>query len=387
MNNETTDKISELKLNLGLYGSSPEIEEIVRTISTVAPTDLSVLIIGESGTGKEVVARAIHTASNRKNETLITVNTGAIPEGILESELFGHEKGSFTGAVSQKKGYFEVADKGTIFLDEIGEMSLNTQVKLLRVIEESEFMRVGDTRTQKVDVRIITATNKNLEFAVKNGEFREDLYFRLKAITISLPPLRKRLGDIPILVKKFIRDFSESENIEFKGFSPDGIELMKRYDWPGNVRELRNFVETSLILNRGEVVNSAYIAKNLPVKSIETGSSNLPVPLNISPEQAEREIIYRTLLALKLEMTEIKKILLNITNGNNDSREFELNPQETPVVNADFKNELKPSTLSGMERELIKETLQKYDGSRRKAARAMQISERTLYRKIKEYGL
>ena len=387
MNNESADKISELKQDLGLYGSSQEIEEVVRIISTVAPTDLSVLIIGESGTGKEVVARAIHKLSQRKNEPMITVNTGAIPEGILESELFGHEKGSFTGAISQRKGYFESADKGTIFLDEIGEMSLNTQVKLLRVIEESEFMRVGSAQTKKVNVRLITATNKNLEYAVKNGEFRQDLYFRLKAIIINIPPLRQRIDDLPVLVKKFITDISESENVEFKGFSPDALELMKEYDWPGNVRELRNFVKTSLVLNKGEVVNSTYIAKNLPVKSYESGSTNLPVPLNMSPEQAEREIIYRTLLALKLDITEIKQILVNLTAGQRNLPEFELNAREAPFIAADDINELRPTTLSGMERELIKETLRKYDGSRRKAARALQISERTLYRKIKEYGL
>lgn len=382
-----TDKISEIEENLGLFGDSPEIEEIVGIISTVAPTDLTVLITGESGTGKEVVARALHNASHRKNGPLVTVNTGAIPEGILESELFGHEKGSFTGAVSQKKGYFETADKGTIFLDEIGEMSINTQVKLLRVIEESEFMRVGGTQTHRVDVRIITATHKNLENAVKNGEFRQDLYFRLKAITIEIPPLRKRINDLPVLIKKFSNDLSESEQISFKGFSPDAQELMKQYDWPGNVRELRNFVETALILNKGEVVTSSYVAKNLPVKSHDLGSTNLPVPLNMSPEQAEREIIYRTLLALKLEMTEIKQILMNITNGRTDISGFEMEPSDSPVKTVDENNELKPSTLSGMERELIKETLQKYADSRRKAARALQISERTLYRKIKEYGL
>jgi len=387
MNIESSDKISELKQDLGLYGSSPEIEEIVGVISKVAPTDLSVLIFGESGTGKEVVARAIHKISQRKNEPLITVNTGAIPEGILESELFGHEKGSFTGAVSQRKGYFEAADNGTIFLDEIGEISLNTQVKLLRVIEESEFMRVGSTQTRKVNVRIITATNKNLEYAVKNGEFRQDLYFRLKAIMINIPPLRSRIDDLPILVKKFINDISDAENVEFKGFSPDALELMKEYDWPGNVRELLNFVKTALVLNKGEVVNSIYIAKNLPLKSHESGSTNLPVSLNMSPEQAEREIIYRTLLALKLDISEIKQVLLNLTAGQQNLSEFELNSRETPFIASDDINELKPTTLSGMERELIKDTLRKYDGSRRKAARALQTSERTLYRKIKEYGL
>ena len=195
--------LSELQKALGFYGESAAVEELIRTVVTVAPTDLSVLIIGESGTGKEVIANAIHNLSKRAAYPIISVNTGAIPEGILESELFGHEKGSFTGAIGQKKGYFEAADKGTIFLDEIGEMPLNTQVKLLRVLETSEIMRVGGTQTLKIDTRIIAATNKDLERAVQSNEFRQDLYFRLKAITLHIPPLRKRLNDIPVLVKKF----------------------------------------------------------------------------------------------------------------------------------------------------------------------------------------
>ena len=224
---------SDLQDELGFYGSSPEIEEVLEIIHTVAPTDLSVLIIGESGTGKELVARAIHKLSRRAEKPLISVNTGAIPEGILESELFGHEKGSFTGAAGQKKGYFEAADQGTIFLDEIGEMSLNTQVKLLRVLEESEVMRVGSTKAIRVDVRLIAATNKNLELAVQNNEFRRDLYYRLKAITITPPPLRKRKQDIPILARKILENYSKAQNIKFKGISPDALELMKEYHWPG----------------------------------------------------------------------------------------------------------------------------------------------------------
>jgi DNA-binding NtrC family response regulator len=383
---DSAEKYNQLKEKIGLYGSSPEIEEIIRIITTVSPTDLSVLIVGESGTGKELVARAIHQLSNRAARTLISVNTGAIPEGILESELFGHEKGSFTGAVGQKKGYFEVANHGTIFLDEIGEMSLNTQVKLLRVIEESEFMRVGGTETHKVDVRIIAATNKNLEIAVKNNEFRQDLYFRLKAITIEIPPLRRRKEDIPVLVNKFASDFITAENIEFKGFSPEALELMKQYDWPGNGRELRNFVETAIILNKGEVVNSSYVMNNLSIYK-EDARTNLPVPLNMPHDQAEREIIYRTLLALKLDITEIKQMLLNMNSNPYSRSAYELSPQTADSLPVENTNELKPSTLAGMEREMIKQTLKKYSGSRRKTARALQISERTLYRKIKEYGL
>jgi DNA-binding NtrC family response regulator len=323
------------------------------------------------------VARAIHRLSKRADQPLISVNTGAIPEGILESELFGHEKGSFTGAVGQRKGYFESANRGTIFLDEIGEMSLNTQVKLLRVLEENEFMRVGGTQTQKVDVRIIAATNKNLELAVKNNEFRQDLYFRLKAIKIDVPPLRRRKTDIPVLVKKFAADFCASQNIRFKGFSPDAVQKMQEYDWPGNIRELKNFVETAIIINKGEVINSAYVLANLSLYQDEGSSKNLPVPLNMSPERAEREIIYRTLLSLKLDIAEIKKIVMAMQPGSDGEQAYEI-PQDPEVIAYEDKNELKPTTLANMERELIKQTLKDFEGSRRKTARALQISERSL---------
>jgi DNA-binding NtrC family response regulator len=385
MTQESTDRYTQIKNDIGISGNSSEIEEIIRVIGIVAPTNLSVLIFGESGTGKELVAQAIHKLSYRKDKPLISVNTGAIPEGILESELFGHEKGSFTGAVGQKKGYFEAADGGTIFLDEIGEMALNTQVKLLRVLEESELMRVGGTRTYKVDVRLIAATNKNLETAVKNGEFRQDLYFRLKAITIDIPPLRRRKDDISTLVSIFTDNFSQEQKVTFKGFSPDALHLMEEYDWPGNVRELRNFVETSLILNKGEVVNSSFVATNLNIRS---ESKNLPVPLNRPHDQAERELIYRTLWALKLDMDEVKHLLKSMQgraplSTNNTERSL----GSDNIITDDEDYELKPTTLAAMERDMIKQTLQKFAGSRRKTARALQISERTLYRKIKEYGL
>ena len=385
MTQESADKYSDIKKEIGMHGNSPEIEEIIRVIETVAPTDLSVLIIGESGTGKELVAQAIHNLSDRNDKPLIAVNTGAIPEGILESELFGHEKGSFTGAVGQKKGYFEAADGGTIFLDEIGEMALNTQVKLLRVLEESEFMRVGGTETFKVNVRLIASTNKNLEVAVKNGEFRQDLYFRLKAITIEIPPLRRRKDDIPLLVTIFTAQFSEQENFQFKGFSPDAIKLMKEYYWPGNVRELRNFVETALILNKGDIVNSSFVGANLNIRS---ESRNLPVPLNKPHDQAERELIYRTLWALKLDIDEIKHMLADMQGRSYPSdNKGDYSTAESELIRSDEDFELKPTTLAAMERDMIKQTLQKFAGSRRKTARALQISERTLYRKIKEYGL
>ena len=387
MNNDLKDKYYNIKQEIGLYGSSPEIEDIIRLVTTVAPSDLSVLIAGESGTGKELVARAIHHLSHRATQPLIAVNTGAIPEGILESELFGHEKGSFTGAISQKKGYFEAANHGTIFLDEIGEMSLNTQVKLLRVIEESEFIRVGGTETHKIDVRIIAATNKDLEIAVNNNEFRRDLYYRLKAINIIIPPLRKRKEDIQVLAQKFASDYAEAEGINFKGFSPEALEIMKEYDWPGNVRELRNFVETALILNKGEVVHSSYVSNNLAIYKDTSTSRNLPIHLKIDPDQAERELIYRTLLALKIDINEIKQILLDISGNSHNIVSNHYPEKHEETVTRGNGHALQPSTLAAMEREMIKQTLNKFAGSRRKTARALQISERTLYRKIKDYGL
>ncbi len=269
-------------------------------------------------------------------------------------------------------------------------MSLNTQVKLLRVLEESEFMRVGGTQTYKVDVRLIAATNKNLEKAVKQEEFRRDLYYRLKAITIEIPPLRKRLSDIPVLVNKFCADLSEKENIRVKGFSPEALDLMKRYQWPGNVRELRNFVETAVILNRGDVVASHYVDDTLQLSRYDHDNRNLPVPLNMPSEKAERELIYRTLLALKMDINEIRQMLNEMMHGNSQPATIAYSlpgegPEET-IFHSD-ENEIKPTTLAGMEREMIKESLKRFAGSRRKAARALQISERTLYRKIKEYGL
>jgi DNA-binding NtrC family response regulator len=375
-------QIQTLQEKTGFIGNSSEVEELLRTVEMVAPTDLSVLINGESGTGKEVIANAIHRLSKRSKQTLISVNCGAIPEGILESELFGHEKGSFTGAIAQKKGYFEAANHGTIFLDEIGEMPLNTQVKLLRVLETSEFMRVGGTTTHKADVRIIAATNKDLEIAVEKNEFRRDLYFRLKAITIQIPPLRRRKEDIPVLTDFFVRNYVKKNNIQFKGFAPDAISLMKEYNWPGNVRELRNFIETAIILNRGEIIHSQYVKNSLKIDTFKEAPANLPVHLNKTPEQAERELIYRTLMSLKLDINEIKEMLKQM---------FQYGvPAASNVENAasiDNSKEIKPTTINGMEREMIKETLNKYGGSRRKTARALQISERTLYRKIKEYGI
>lgn len=378
--------IQSIKQRFGIIGNSPLLHRAIDIATQVASTDLTVLITGESGTGKEVFPQIIHHLSPRKHGNYIAVNCGAIPEGTIDSELFGHEKGSFTGAIAQRKGYFEAADGGTIFLDEIGEMPLNTQVKLLRVLETSEIMRVGGSRPIKVDVRIIAATNKDLEAAVENNEFRRDLYFRLKAITLHIPPLRKRKEDIPLLVKKFSEEFARKNQINFKGFAPEAIELLKEYNWPGNVRELKNFVETAIILNKGEIVHSSYVRQTLNLQQKFISSDNLPVPLNKTPDQAERELIYRTLISLKLDVTEIKQMLAQMIQTQVDFMRRQASFHATPVE-AENEQEVKPTSLSAMERELIKETLKKFNGNRRKTAKALQISERTLYRKLHEYGL
>ena len=255
--------IQKIKKQSGIIGSSDEITQVLEMICQVAPVDISVLISGESGAGKEIVAKAIHKTSKRSNQSLVVVNCGAIPEGIIESELFGHKKGSFTGAGNDKKGYFEEANKGTIFLDEIGETPLETQVKLLRVLENGEFMRVGEAKTRKTDVRLIAATNKDLHQMVNNGEFRQDLYFRLKTVTVDIPPLRKRIQDISAFVERFSLEFTRSNDIRYRGFTPEAIRLMKRYDWPGNVRELKHFIEKIIVLNKGERISVENVQKEL----------------------------------------------------------------------------------------------------------------------------
>ena len=242
---------NKIKKETGIIGNSLLIEEILEMIIQISPVDISVLITGESGTGKELIAKAIHKYSRRYSKSLVTVNCGAIPEGIIESELFGHKKGSFTGANEEKTGYFEEADGGTIFLDEIGEMPLGTQVKLLRVLESGEFMKVGDSKSRKVDVRVVAATNKNLLEESNNGNFRRDLYFRLRTVNINVPNLRSRFEDLYDLIDRFSLLFSKSNDIIFRGFSKDAISLMKQYDWPGNIRELKNFVESVIILEKG----------------------------------------------------------------------------------------------------------------------------------------
>ncbi len=374
-----------------IIGVSLEMQEIVQVIQQVAPTDITVLVTGESGVGKEIVAQAIHAASKRAKKPITTVNCGAIPEGIIESELFGHEKGSFTGASDARKGYFEIADGGTIFLDEIGELPLSTQVKFLRILENGEFMRVGSSTAKKVDVRVIAATNKDLEREVYNKHFRPDLFYRLRSVNIRIPPLRDRREDVPVFFNKFAKDFAAKNNIVFLGIADDAMELLTQYYWPGNVRELRNVVESMLVIENGRRLTAEDVRKYLKGSSTNGEERNLPVYIPKSPEFAERELIYRALVDLKTDMMDMKNLLVEATGNSNGIVRRDGAPGGADVHD---KTLVQPRpaadesvSLEEMERRMIVGSLTKYEGNRRLAAQALKISERTLYRKIKEYGL
>ncbi|MFL3006114.1 MAG: sigma-54 interaction domain-containing protein [Candidatus Neomarinimicrobiota bacterium] len=396
--------IQKIKKQSGIIGSSDEIIQVLEMICQVATVDISVLISGESGAGKEIVAKAIHKTSKRSNQSLVVVNCGAIPEGIIESELFGHKKGSFTGAGNDKKGYFEEANKGTIFLDEIGETPLDTQVKLLRVLENGEFMRVGEAKTRKTDVRLIAATNKNLHQMVNNGEFRQDLYFRLKTVTVSLPPLRKRTQDISAFVERFSLEFTRSNDIRYRGFTPEAIRLMRRYDWPGNVRELKHFIEKIIVLNKGERIGVENVQKELfDSNTVNIGkNSALPVIVDKTTNKAEIDLILRQLFMLKQDTELIQKLILNskVSNRGSESikdigeivkgnismpeKSMEIIEENGYSIN---NNAIGDISIRELEKEAIIRTLNYFNNNRRKTARSLGVSERTLYRKIDEYGL
>ena len=388
--------INRLQKTSGIIGNTEAIQEVLEMIVQVGPVDITVLVTGESGTGKEKVAKSIHKSSKRTHEPLIIVNCGAIPEGIIESELFGHKKGAFTGAGDDRKGYFETANKGTIFLDEIGETPLETQVKLLRVLENGEFIRVGDSNTLHTDVRIIAATNKNLESLVKKGDFRQDLYYRLKTVSIHVPALRQRIEDLSLFVERFALEFTRTNDIVYRGFMPEAIRLMKQYNWPGNVRELKNFVESILVLEKGERVTSEMVERKLR-PSLDTALQNphLPVLVDQSPERVENELILRQLFLLRQDVELIRKIMNEQARGNDTLHYINESVQDVPVtmeIDSQVDTLIRPDaigdmTLEDLEKEAIKRTLKFFNKNRRAAARSLGMSERTLYRKINDYGL
>ncbi|MDP6340125.1 MAG: sigma-54 dependent transcriptional regulator [Candidatus Marinimicrobia bacterium] len=390
--------IDRIQRASGIVGRSDAIQQVMEMVTQVAPVDISVLITGESGTGKEMVAKALHQNSKRSHENLVTVNCGAIPEGIIESELFGHKKGAYTDARDDRKGYFETANKGTIFLDEIGETPLETQVKLLRVLESGEFMPVGASKTKRTDVRVVAATNKDLDELVAKGQFRQDLYYRLKTVTIDVPALRHRVEDISLLVERFALEFTRSNDMVYRGFMPEAIRAMKNHPWKGNVRELKNFVESIIVLEKGERITVEKVDRQLGRGSVGSKANTaLPMLMQQPPEAAERELILRQLFLLRQDVEFLKQIATQGAPVQNQMG-LPIIPQDsgeiTPSLHIDEgseffikNNSIGDMSLEDLEREAIERTLKFFNNNRRASAKSLGMSERTLYRKIDQYGL
>ena len=385
---------NQAKQKFGIIGNSPKLERAIDVSLQVAPTNISVLVVGESGTGKESIPKIIHENSKRKHNPYIAVNCGAIPEGTIDSELFGHEKGSFTGAHDSRKGYFEAANGGTIFLDEVGELPIASQARLLRVLENGEIIKVGSSKAQKVDVRIIAATNVNLPEAVKKGDFREDLYYRLNTISINLPALRDRGNDINLLFRKFAADFADQYNTPPIRLTEEAIHVLENYNWPGNIRQLRNFVVQLSVVETERLINPARLKEQLP----DTGNNSVIKYENKNKaDLSEREILYKVLFDMKRDLTELKKITFDLMEKNGDSEIMQsakstifnkdegiiLNPIQEPKT-IDVEESL---SLFEQEKRLIEKSLLKHKGKRKSAAAELGISERTLYRKLKEFKL
>ncbi len=419
--------VQAIKQRFEIIGNDPKLNRALEKAVQVAPTDISVLVTGESGVGKESIPKIIHSLSHRKHAKYIAVNCGAIPEGTIDSELFGHEKGSFTGATSTRSGYFEVADGGTIFLDEVGELPLTTQVRLLRVLENGEFLKVGSSQVQKTDVRIVAATNMNMIEAIKKEKFREDLYYRLSTVEINIPPLRERKEDIHLLFRKFASDFGQKYKMPTIRLQDNAVQLLLKYRWPGNIRQLRNIAEQISVLEGERNISASTLNSYLPA----TGGTNLPAVIGQSKRDSdfsnEREILYKVLFDMKSDLTDLKKLTLELLK-NKDTRkvqeenegliqkiygtneeEYEEEENETmevlqlpePPIEQNgyeptqgdkyhFAEEIEEEeTLSLQEKEveLIKKSLERNRGKRKAAAAELGISERTLYRKIKQYDL
>ncbi len=413
-------EIQSVKQRFGIIGNTPMLNRALEISVQVAPTDISVLVTGESGTGKEIIPQIIHQLSARKHGPYIAVNCGAIPEGTIDSELFGHEKGSFTGAAGSRKGYFEVADGGTIFLDEVAELPLQTQVRLLRVLETGEFIRVGSSKVIKTNVRVVAATNENMQIAIKKGKFREDLFYRLSTVPIQLPPLRDRKDDVHLLFRKFASDFAEKYRMPAIKLEPEAVEALINYNWPGNVRQLKNITEHISIVEQNRLLDAHTLLSYLPPIQ-----SNLPQVVNSESKSdfSEREILYKVLFDMKNDLNDLKSLVMDLMKNGGD---IEINEERANLINkiysdAGTSSKLLPPassesgayvhpkthvytdapseridehieveeslSLEDREKELIAKALEKHKGKRKYAAQELGISERTLYRKIKEYNL
>ena len=410
------ESLQGIKQRFEIIGSDPHLNRAIEKAIRVAPTDISVLVTGESGVGKESIPKIIHHLSHRKHAKYIAVNCGAIPEGTIDSELFGHEKGSFTGAVGSRSGYFEVADGGTIFLDEVGELPLTTQVRLLRVLENGEFIKVGSSQTQKTNVRIVAATNINMQDAITKGKFREDLYYRLSTIEINLPPLRERLGDIHLLFRKFASDFAQKYKMPPIKLTDNAVKVLENYGFPGNIRQLRNIAEEISVVEENRSISSERLLQYLPVKG-----TNLPSVIeskkSSSEFSSEREIMYKILFDMRNDINDLKKLTLDIMQSGSVEKVKEENKNliqkiykedvsdaetenQVEVVrinekykesdNYDFEETIDADeslSIQDKEIELIKKSLDRNKNKRKLAAKELGISERTLYRKIKYFDL
>ena len=407
-------EIQNIKQRFEIIGNHSGLDRAIEKAVRVSPTDITVLVTGESGVGKEVFPKIIHQLSHRKHNKFIAVNCGAIPEGTIDSELFGHEKGAFTGATSSRSGYFEVADGGTIFLDEVGELPLTTQVRLLRVLENGEFIKVGSSKVQKTNVRIVAATNLNMDDAISKGKFREDLFYRLSTVEIKIPPLRDRNTDIILLFRKFASDFAKKYNMPTVRLDDDAQRILKNYNWNGNIRQLKNITEQLSVLEKERAINGEMISSYLP-----DPKNNLPALISENKSEndfsSEREILYKILFDMKRDLNELKKLTSNIKKSNStDSEKIDdiqsllprkfnemenSNDENDSLLDDNFEHkndkysfaeeitEEETLSLQDKELELIIKALERNNGRRKAAAKELGISERTLYRKIKQYDL
>ncbi len=393
----TQQEIQSIKQRFGIIGTNPQLNHAIEVAVQVAATDLSVLVTGESGVGKEFFPQIIHTSSRRKHGPYFAINCGAIPEGTIDSELFGHEKGAFTDAKAERKGYFEIANGGTLFLDEVGELPLQTQVRLLRVLETGEFIRMGSSQVQKTNVRVVAATNLDMRRAIQEGKFREDLYFRLNTVEIKVPALRDRKDDIPLLFRKFALDFSEKYKMPPLRLSDEATALIKSYYWQGNIRQLKNVAEQISVIETNHDISAETLRRYLPENETQKGLQLLRRDEDNGNYMNERELLYKILFDMRRDISELKQEVRQKQEQTAQSEDVII-PKGQPLINVQQehkKNDYQlaedvqelPSSIEEMEKEAIRRALEHNRGNRKATAESIGMSERTLYRKIKEYGL